>query len=475
MKPKGRFTHLKWVVVLGLITLIGSCIEQELELDASSKIDEVLILNAQNWYRTSPVTSGNQNFRINNLIAGEPDWKKSIEYIHKGRRVLEIPVNLSVKNLFAQGNKNFKKNSGDYRILLFQLQENQFKPYLFKIENSEDSFDPKNKNLKHLNLNRIPKDFSGKYMFFNLDGGFVGSWNIELGERTRAASYRKPALAESGKNNARTSDWNYTCEVTTITAYVQAGDGEPEIVAQIELWDCEFTQVPEQIAPPDNGPGTGGEDPGCYEPHPYFEGQVVPCGSLDPECPCCSLPESQRAACEADEPPCEDLPLKTMVISASKGGINGGRFGFTRKYGNGQPKYHDGLDLKVPYGSYVYSPYNGVVAFVENKHAPGTSQENSYGNYISIKYSDSNGEEFIFRYAHLDYMLFTAGEEVSAGQAIGISGPTGNVNEGRFPHVHIRARTKDSNGNFNVKANPENYLKTKWDSNGNISVDPCAK
>jgi lysozyme family protein len=226
------------------------------------------------------VISGNLNSRIKNLVAGEPDWKKAIEYIHKGRRVLQIPANLAEKNLLAQGNGNMKKNSGDYRILLFQLQENQFKPYLFKIENGEDSFDPKNKNLKHLNLNHIPKDFSGKYMFFNLDGGFVGSWNIASGERTRAVSYRKPASSKSGKPNARISDYTYTCTITTFTIYVQAGSGDPEIVSQVEVYDCVFTPVPPQFAPA--VPDTGGEDPGCYQPHTYFEGHMVPCDEPDP-------------------------------------------------------------------------------------------------------------------------------------------------------------------------------------------------
>ncbi|MDG1277060.1 MAG: M23 family metallopeptidase [Algoriphagus sp.] len=476
MKPKGRFSHLKWVVALGLIALIGSCIEQELELDPTSKIDETLISNAQNWYRTSPVTSGNQNFRINNLIAGEPDWKKSIEYIHKGRKVLEIPVNLSVKNLFAQGNKNFKKNSGDYRILLFQLQENQFKPYLFKIENGEDSFDSKNKNLKHLNLNQIPKDFSGKYMFFNLDGGFVGSWIIESGERTRAESYRKPAPAESGKNNARTSDWNYTCEVTTITTYVQAGDGEPEVVAQIELWDCEFTQVPEKIAPPDSGPGTGGEDPGCYEPNPFMEGQVVPCGSLDLDCPCCKAPLSERVLCEQLSPPCDDIPTYSIAIQNTTAwtGKNSGRYSATaRKYDDGSPKPHWGLDIATTPGTPVFSVHPGVVDEVVSHITPNKYISRSLGNYVKIKSIDSNGEVFYLSYNHLNYVWVGKGDVIEKGQAVGLSGATGNAGDQYVKkHVHIEATKLNSNSK-QIRVNPENYMKFRYDSQGNVSFNPC--
>lgn len=228
------------------------------------------------------MTSENLNSRIKNLVAGEPDWKKAIEYIHKGRRVLQIPANLAEKNLLAQGNGNMKKNSGDYRILLFQLQENQFKPYLFKIENGEDSFELKNKDLKHLNLKQIPNDFTGKYIFFNLDGGFVGSWNIASGERMRAVSYLKPAETEIDQSNARITSGTYNCSITTYTQYVQSGNGEPYIVEQIVAYDCIFTFTPPSLAPPQSGPDTGGEDPGCYEPHPDFEGFMVPCDEPDP-------------------------------------------------------------------------------------------------------------------------------------------------------------------------------------------------
>lgn|GEM_PF-1337150 len=419
------------------------------------------------------MTSGNLNSRIKNLVAGEPDWKKAIEYSYKGKRVLEMPISLTVKNLFAQGNGDMKKNAGEYRILLFQTTEAQFRPYLFKIENGEDSFELKNKDLKHLNLKQIPNDSTGKYIFFNLDGGFVGSWNIASGERMRAVSYLKPAETKIDQSNARITSGTYNCTITTYTQYVQSGNGEPYIVEQIVVYDCIFTFTPPSLAPPQSGPDTGGEDPGCYEPHPDFEGFMVPCGSFDPECPCCSLPESQRAACEADEPPCEDLPLKTMEISPTKASINGGRFGYTRKYANGQSKHHDGLDLKVPYGTHVYSPFDGIVTRVENPHAPGSSLSNSFGNFVSVKYTDLNGIEFILRYAHLDYITVAVDDNVSAGQAIGISGTTGNVGEARWPHVHILGRIKDSNGKFTVPVNPETYLKTKWDSQGNISINPC--
>jgi hypothetical protein len=39
MKPKRLITHFKWVLTLGLIALIGSCMEQEFEIDSLAKVD----------------------------------------------------------------------------------------------------------------------------------------------------------------------------------------------------------------------------------------------------------------------------------------------------------------------------------------------------------------------------------------------------------------------------------------------------
>jgi hypothetical protein len=39
MKPKRLITHFKWVLTLGLIVLIGSCMEQEFEIDSLAKAD----------------------------------------------------------------------------------------------------------------------------------------------------------------------------------------------------------------------------------------------------------------------------------------------------------------------------------------------------------------------------------------------------------------------------------------------------
>ncbi len=157
------------------------------------------------------------------------------------------------------------------------------------------------------------------------------------------------------------------------------------------------------------------------------------------------------------------------IASPGASGKNGGRYGMTRSNGT-QP--HRGLDIAAEPGTYVYSPFSGKVSRIVPTFSPGQYAKDSYGNFVTVESSDANGNIFYLRYCHLNYNLVELGDEIEVGQVIGISGNTGNAKNVTNKHVHIYGAKKDSNGKI-IPTNPEDYLKTKWDSSGNISVDPC--
>lgn len=466
MKLKINGKKFSFFFLISIATLVGSCVVEESFTENDFSMDQSLIREAEEWYGSNLL--GSNNARSNSLVEGNPVWGKSKTQIHKGKQVIEVPIKLKVKNIFAQSDKEFKNRSGDYRLLLFKIGEEQFRPYLLKVEIETSEFKTLWKDLNKLSLSEIPNQFQGRYIFFDLGGKFVGDWKIENGERVKSRSYFRPIPSKS--SNARISNYTYHCVITTYYTVTEAGS-ETTREVEYEVWDCIFTPMFSSADPDDSGGGGDGE--ACYEPHPDVEGFMVPCGSLDPECPCCHLPETQRAACEADEPPCEDLPLKNMEIaSPGASGKNGGRYGMTRTNGT---QYHDGLDIATEPGNYVFSPFTGTVIDRRISFTPGEYGRASYGNYVTIKSIDTNGYEFYFKYNHLDYVLVNIGDSIEASQVIGISGTTGNAasNDVKNKHVHIQARGKDSNGNWTIKKNPEDFLKIIYNSNGNILINPC--
>ena len=88
--------------------------------------------------------------------------------------------------------------------------------------------------------------------------------------------------------------------------------------------------------------------------------------------------------------------------------------------------YHTGLDFRASSGTAVYSIGDGQVF--------DTGYNSAYGNYVEI-YHGNNVYSF---YAHASRVQVSAGQKVTKGQQIMLSGATGNVTG---PHLHFEIRT----------------------------------
>jgi murein DD-endopeptidase MepM/ murein hydrolase activator NlpD len=88
-------------------------------------------------------------------------------------------------------------------------------------------------------------------------------------------------------------------------------------------------------------------------------------------------------------------------------------------------KFHSGLDLAVPTGTRVNAAADGVVEFAGWK--------GGYGNLVVLRHPDGRQT----RYGHLDKILVSEGDKLSAGQQFAISGSTG---KSTGPHLHFEVR-----------------------------------
>ncbi|RKN37386.1 M23 family metallopeptidase [Streptomyces hoynatensis] len=93
--------------------------------------------------------------------------------------------------------------------------------------------------------------------------------------------------------------------------------------------------------------------------------------------------------------------------------------------------HHTGVDFVVGTGTPVSAVGDGEVV------SAGTV--NAYGNEVIIKHADGHYSQ----YAHLSSISVSAGQTVSAGDRIGLSGATGNATG---PHLHFEIRTGPSYG-----------------------------
>jgi len=104
--------------------------------------------------------------------------------------------------------------------------------------------------------------------------------------------------------------------------------------------------------------------------------------------------------------------------------------------------YHTGSDFQAASGTSVRSIGPGTVV--------SAGWSGSYGNEVVIQHSDG----MYSQYAHLSSLGVSAGQTVTGGQQIGLSGSTGNSTG---PHLHFEVRTGPSYGS---DVDPIAYLRS---------------
>lgn len=105
--------------------------------------------------------------------------------------------------------------------------------------------------------------------------------------------------------------------------------------------------------------------------------------------------------------------------------------------------YHTGVDFVVPTGTSLKAVAAGTVV--------SAGWGGAYGNQVVIKLDDG----YYAQYAHLSQLSVSAGQTVTEGQQIGLSGATGNVTG---PHLHFEIRTTPDYGS---DVDPVSYLRSK--------------
>lgn len=115
----------------------------------------------------------------------------------------------------------------------------------------------------------------------------------------------------------------------------------------------------------------------------------------------------------------------------------------TSRFGQRHHRWHYGTDLRLAIGDTVRAAYNGVVRISKYNYK-------GYGNYVLIRHD--NGLETL--YGHLSKRIATVGQEVKAGECIGLGGNTGRSTG---PHLHFEVRYKG------IAIDPESFYA--FDSN----------
>ncbi|MER8235534.1 LysM peptidoglycan-binding domain-containing M23 family metallopeptidase [Streptomyces sp. NPDC094049] len=145
---------------------------------------------------------------------------------------------------------------------------------------------------------------------------------------------------------------------------------------------------------------------------------------------------SERPAAQAATPDSGSSTTQSSGSSASSSGwvkpVSGGFSTPYRASGSmWSSGYHTGVDFIASSGTTVRAVGAGTVV--------SAGWSGAYGNEVVIQHADGNYSQ----YAHLSSLAVSAGQAVSGGQRIGLSGSTGNSTG---PHLHFEIRTSSGYG-----------------------------
>ncbi len=196
-----------------------------------------------------------------------------------------------------------------------------------------------------------------------------------------------------------------------------------------------------------------GDDPSLIHPglKLTLDGEAAkatPKKSSSPATPKPAAPKAEKPAAPKAEKPAEKPAQQTTANQAASGyssPVPGGGIGTAYKVAGSMwsSGYHTGVDFSVGTGTSLKAVGNGTVV--------SAGWAGAYGNQVVIKLSDG----YYAQYAHLSSLSVSAGQTVSAGQQVGLSGSTGNSTG---PHLHFEIRTSP---NYGSDVDPISYLRSK--------------
>ncbi|MET7295603.1 LysM peptidoglycan-binding domain-containing M23 family metallopeptidase [Streptomyces griseoloalbus] len=180
-----------------------------------------------------------------------------------------------------------------------------------------------------------------------------------------------------------------------------------------------------------------------------------PSSAKSPESPKASEPQAEKPAAKQSEQPAEqpssDTSTQTTTsdqaanASGYSSPVPGGGLGTAYKVAGSMwsSGYHTGVDFAVPTGTSLKAVGSGTVV--------SAGWAGAYGNQVVIQLADGHYAQ----YAHLSSLSVSAGQTVSGGQQVGLSGSTGNSTG---PHLHFEIRTTPDYGS---DVDPVSYLRSK--------------
>jgi murein DD-endopeptidase MepM/ murein hydrolase activator NlpD len=192
--------------------------------------------------------------------------------------------------------------------------------------------------------------------------------------------------------------------------------------------------------------GSPGPTPGASSPRPTATGSPAAVGSSSPgSTPLRAAPSSSRGFQLRRTVVPMHFPLPAQAAYRYISDFLVRRAGRPYAYNHilpvrrgGRPhRAHDGVDIRVPLGTRVLSPFDGIVVDPGRRWKPWVQAR--YGMTVVVVSEEATSRGYAALLAHLSRLNVAVGDRVKRGQLLGRTGRTGNA-AGTPAHLHFELR-----------------------------------
>jgi murein DD-endopeptidase MepM/ murein hydrolase activator NlpD len=162
-----------------------------------------------------------------------------------------------------------------------------------------------------------------------------------------------------------------------------------------------------------------------------------------------------------------------VFMDTGTGKPESGMFGNTRRYADGTPRFHEGIDIApAPPWRRSEEPEDRVCAAAEGKVVyinDCTKNESLYGNYVVLWHQIPNFGGVYTLYGHLHHVdaSLKIGEQIPARTVLGIMGHTPDIPRGRS-HLHFEIGIMQNT--FYPMIDEQHGV---WNGANLFGIDPC--
>jgi hypothetical protein len=264
---------------------------------------------------------------------------------------------------------SFSEETILHTLILFPKANGNYVPYILKIFPDDPEKKFKIADFLAGGYQKIPADFSGKYLFYKWNEKLIGGWRIKDGEKVKRIKPSKKEKQKKNQENSRITG-DVVCYEITHTEYqitCQRGFGcsEPEVIGVYYTYECEYTASPPPPVLVGEGWGGGG-------------------GTTPPEDDPCEVSDENiiglRVDCEEEE---EEISPSDRMCIISFGNISGGSENSYWQGNLNDLKFENGQSLNQ--FSFYFALSNGISDFAMNMDQIGTII-NTNGSGSALEY-----------------------------------------------------------------------------------------